>query len=167
MTLRGVDVVRSKALVRLPFTDNDLVEFSLRIPPGLRHDRRLVQHAFMKAHPELSHIPISWTGMPMQSNSRDLMMRARNMLQWHLYKYGLSKQRAIPWKPYKDYHNWFRGMLRPWMEGLLLSDRFMQRNYYQPESVRSMVSQHMAGKNQTVRLGAMLAIEIWHRLFID
>ena len=61
MTIKGVEVVRSRAMVRLPFCDNDLVEFSLTVPPGLRYERRLVKNAFIKAFPELAQVPITET----------------------------------------------------------------------------------------------------------
>ncbi len=167
MTLRGVDVVRSKAHVRLPFADTDLLDFSIRVPPGLHHNRILMQHAFLRGFPEMARVPISWTGLPMQENLRELEMRARRILQWHLHRHGLAKQSQVIWKPYHDYANWFKGILRPWLEGVLLSERSLNRGYMKPEVIRDIVKKHMSGDNQTVRLGAMLSIEIWHRLFID
>ena len=35
-SLKGAELVRSKTPVRLPYCDNDLVDFALSIPPGLR-----------------------------------------------------------------------------------------------------------------------------------
>jgi hypothetical protein len=94
-------------------------------------------------------------------------MRARRLLQWHLYRRGFSKQPEIRWRPYKDYQNWFRGVLRGWVESLLLSERFLARGYYQPHFIRSMWAKHLAGEDYTVHIGAMLAIELWHRLYLD
>jgi asparagine synthetase B (glutamine-hydrolysing) len=167
MTLNGVEVVRSQAFVRLPFCDNDLLDFSIRTPLGLLLERRLVQRAFTQAFPAMAKVPLSWTGLPMAESFRSLFMRGQRLLQWHLYKRGLSSHPDISWSQYKDYRTWFRTVLRQWLEGILLSDRFMQRGYYQPESVRKIVAEHMAGEDRTVALGALAAIELWHRQFID
>jgi hypothetical protein len=103
----------------------------------------------------------------MAENFRSLFMRGQQLLQWHLYKRGLSNHPDISWSQYKDYRNWFRTVLRQWVEGILLSERFMERGYYQPNSVRKVVAEHMAGEDRTVALGALIAIELWHRQFID
>jgi asparagine synthase (glutamine-hydrolysing) len=167
MTLNGVEVVRSQALVRLPFCDNDLLDFSIQTPLGLLLERRLVQRAFTQAFPSMAKVPLSWTGLPMAESFRSLFMRGQRLLQWHLYKRGLSSHPDISWSQYKDYRTWFRTLLRPWVEGILLGERSMERGYYQPEAIRKLVMEHMGGEDRTVALGALLTIELWHRQFID
>ncbi|MCI0519977.1 MAG: asparagine synthetase B [Chloroflexi bacterium] len=167
MTLRGVDVARSKAHVRLPFADNDLLDFAIHIPPGLRHQRRLVQTVFLRAFPDMARIPISWTGLPMSENFRQLRMRFQKLVHWQLYKRGLVKEDYQIWRPYHDYANWFRGTLRSWVADLLVSERSLSRGYYQPEFIRKMWDAHLAGEDHTVQIGALMTIELWHRQFID
>ena len=70
-------------------------------------------------------------------------------------------------RPYKDYTNWFRGGLRKYVEEILLDKKHLQRGYLKTDVIKTLVQEHMAGKNHTSRLGAMLSIELWHRLFID
>jgi len=167
MTINGVEVVRSKATVRLPFCDNNLLDFAISIPPGWLYQRRLVQDAFVRAFPAMAKIPISWTGLPMLSNSREILMRSRRLLDWHMHKRGLKKTPVQLWKPYKDYNNWFRTDLRKWVEEILLSKQFMERGYYQPKFVENLWNQHLGGKNYATQLGALLSIELWHRQFLD
>jgi asparagine synthase (glutamine-hydrolysing) len=167
MTLRGVDVVRSRAHVRLPFADNDLLDFAIHIPPGLRHQRRLAQIVFLRGFPQMARIPISWTGLPMQENMRELSMRFRRLMQWQLHRRGLAKDGFLGWRPYHDYANWFRTTLRPWIEGVLLSERSLGRGIFQPQFIRKLWADHLAGNDQTVQIGALLTIEIWQRSFID
>lgn len=63
---------------------------------------------------------------------------------------------------------WFRGPLQPVVRGLLLSDRALQRGYYKPEAVRQTVEDHLAGRvDREMGLWAMLAQEMWHRLYVD
>lgn len=167
MTLNGVDVVRSRAVVRLPFCDYDLVEFSLRIPPGLRYQRRLMKDAFIQAYPQLAKVPVTETGLPMIACARDVLLRSESWLRWQARRAGLKHVAATRKRPYRDYKNWFRTLLRPWLEEILLSPRALERGYFEPTAVHQLVADHMAGADHTVRLGALLAIELWHRQAID
>ena len=167
MTIKGVEVVRSKAFVRLPFCDNDLLHFAQQVPLGMLQDRHLIREAFQTTFPKMASVPFSWTGLPMVDNFRSISMRARRLLQWHLYQRGISSQSEVRWRPYKDYQGWFRTVLRDWVEGILLSQSSLDRGYYNPEFVKQLVAEHMAGANHTVKLGALLSIELWHQLCID
>lgn len=167
MTLNGVQVVRDRAAVRLPFADNDLVAFSLTLPPWLRYERTLVTQAFIQAFPQLAKVPVTGTGLPMIACARELGLRARQFAQWHLNNAGLHWLAGPGKRPYKDYNKWFRTVMRTWIEDTLLSQRAMQRGYFSPEYVRSLVARHMSGENHAVRLGILMALELWHRQFID
>jgi hypothetical protein len=57
--------------------------------------------------------------------------------------------------------------LRGWIEDTLLGAHATQRDYYNPQFVRSLVAEHMAGADYAIRLGALLSLELWHRQFID
>lgn len=167
MTINGVEVARSHAIIRLPFADNDLIEFSLKVHPGLKVDRRMMRLAFIQAYPALAQIPFTDTGLPMMACAREIRLRAQKFIRWHLHARGLGKHPDQLRKPYKDYKNWFRGVLKNWLESILLSERHLQRGYFQPEMIRTLVAEHMAGKDHTVRLGALLSVELWHRQFFD
>jgi asparagine synthase (glutamine-hydrolysing) len=167
MTIKGVEVVRARTMVRLPFADNDLVDFSLRIPPGLRYERRLQRNAFSRAFPALAQVPVTDTGLPMMACAREILIRSKQLLRWHLNKKGLGKWMGPERRPYKDYNLWFRTQLRPWVEQTLLVPRTLERGYFEPDFVRRLVSDHMAGTNYSGRLGALLALELWHRMYLD
>jgi asparagine synthase (glutamine-hydrolysing) len=63
---------------------------------------------------------------------------------------------------------WLRGELRPLAADLLLSDRALERGYFQPDAVRAMWSRHQEGRrNQAHHLWALMMLEMWHRLFVD
>jgi asparagine synthase (glutamine-hydrolysing) len=167
MTLNGVEVVRSQLLVRLPFADNDLVELALRIPPGWRYERRLVRSAFITAYPILAQVPSTDNGLPMVSCARDLRLRGEDWLRWHLQAAGLKMIRYPRGKHYQDYEMWFRGILRSWVEETVLSEQALARGYFNPQAVRHIVAEHMAGTDHTVRIGALLTLELWHRQFME
>ena len=63
---------------------------------------------------------------------------------------------------------WFVGPWRGLIENVLLSDRCLGRGYYRPEVVRKVVAEHMNRRvDREQGIWLMLALEIWHRLFID
>jgi asparagine synthase (glutamine-hydrolysing) len=63
---------------------------------------------------------------------------------------------------------WLRGELRPMAEDLLLSGRALGREYFNPTTVRQMWTSHQEGRrNHAHHLWALMALEMWHRLFID
>jgi len=167
MTIKGVEVVRSRAMTRLPFADNDLVEFSLRLPPGIRLERNMVRNAFICTYPELAQIPITPSGLPLMNCARDIRIRIERLLRWHLTQRGLIKGPYTERRPYAHYAEWFRANLRNWIETNLLSERSLGRGYYQPDALRRVVREHMEGKNNTVRIGALMSIELWHQLYLD
>jgi asparagine synthase (glutamine-hydrolysing) len=167
MTLKGVEVVRTRAMVRLPFCDNDLVEFSIRVPPGLLYERRLMKNSFIREFPKLAQIPVTDSGLPLMLCMRDLTRRASQMMWWRLQSTRFKDIAGPMRRPYKDYNSWFRTNLRGWVEKTLLNPSALQRGYLKPESMRKIVSEHMAGENHTVKLGALLSLELWHKQFVD
>jgi asparagine synthase (glutamine-hydrolysing) len=166
MALNGVEVLRQRAFVRLPFCDNDLVEFSLRVPPGLRYQRRLIKNAFVRAFPDLAQVPVTDTGYPMMDCARDVMMRVDSILRWHLHKAGFSQISYPKKRPYQDYNGWFRTVLRGWMEENLLSPEIESLGYFNQEYVRNLVSEHIGGQNHAVRIGALLSLVLWHKKYL-
>ncbi len=167
MTLNGVEVVRSRARVRLPFCDNDLVDFSMKIPPGFHFERYLMRTAFARAFPDMAKIPLTDTGLPMIACAREVYLRTINLAKWHLNQRGFSSLAGPSRRPYKDYNNWFRKDLKKWIEANLLNPQSLDRGYFQPETVKNLVAEHMAGVDHTIKLGGLLTIELWHQQFID
>lgn len=167
MTLNGVEVVRSRAIARVPFCDNDLLDFALTVPPGFLFERYLPKMVLTRHFTELAQIPVAGTGRPLAFCARDLAVQTRDLLAWHLGRVGLGSLVARPRRPYKDYNGWFRGVLRGWVEELLLDKRALDRGYFRPEYIKQLVAEHMNGTNHAVRLGALLTLEIWHRQFLD
>jgi len=167
MTLNGVEVVRGYGAVRLPFADNDLVDFSLVIPPGYLHERYIAYLAFISKYHQLAKVPNPSTGLPMVSCVRDTWLRARKDLRWHLRPFGLDKLLGPEARPYKDYGAWFRNRLRNWVEATLLNPRALERGIFQPDAIRQKVAEHMAGKDYAVQLGSLLTLELWQQQFLD
>ena len=63
---------------------------------------------------------------------------------------------------------WFNGPLRGFVRGVLLDDRALERGYFRPQVLRRVVEDHLEGRVDHGRsLWTLLALEIWHRLFVD
>lgn len=63
---------------------------------------------------------------------------------------------------------WFAGALAPILGGLLLSERALARGYFDPERLRATIDGHLARRiDREQALWILLALEIWHRLFVD
>ncbi len=167
MTLNGVEVVRGYAAVRLPFADNDLVDFSLVIPPGYLHERYIAYLAFTSKYHRFAKVPNPSTGLPMVSCARDTLLRARKDLRWQIRTLGLEKLLAPEARPYKDYGAWFRHELRHWVESTLLNPHSLERGIFYPDTIRQKVAEHMAGKDYAVQLGGLLTLELWQQQFLD
>jgi len=167
MALNGVEVARSRAVVRLPYADNDLLDSVLRTPPGYLFERYLPKAALAKYFHRLAKIPLAETGRPLSFCARDVLVQVKSLLSWHLRRFGLGWLAAPERRPYKDYHGWFRTVLRPWVEGTLLQRRALDRGYFNPAFIRQLVAEHVGGANHGVRLGALLTLELWHRQFLD
>jgi asparagine synthetase B (glutamine-hydrolysing) len=167
MTLNGVEVARSRAVVRVPFCDNDLLDFALTIPPGFLFDRYLPKMVLMRHFTRLAQIPIAGTGRPLVFCARDLGVQARDLLAWHLGRVGLGALAARPRRPYKDYTGWFRGVLRDWVEELLLDRRSLDRGYFRPDYVKQLLPSTPPAPTTPCGSGALLTLEIWHRQFLD
>ncbi|MEJ2556290.1 MAG: asparagine synthase-related protein [Anaerolineae bacterium] len=166
--LEGQNLLRSRLIVRTPFYDNDLVDFMLTVPPGLRCDGYLYTRGFIQAAPDLAKVPCEKTGLPLVPCMRDLSIRADQQARWWLRQAGLKWISPFQERPFADYDLWLRTVLRDWVEDILLDHRTLDRGYVRPDYVRTLVERHMRGEGNFARqLGVLLTFELWHRLFLD
>jgi len=64
--------------------------------------------------------------------------------------------------------DWMRNELKQQFLELLLEPRTLQRGYFRPEAVRSLVKEHVTGRrNRSGILWRMLVLELWHRNFLE
>jgi asparagine synthase (glutamine-hydrolysing) len=63
---------------------------------------------------------------------------------------------------------WFTGPLAPLLRGVLLSARSLDRGYFDPGVLRRVIEGHVQRRaDREQAIWVLLALEIWHRLFID
>jgi asparagine synthase (glutamine-hydrolysing) len=79
----------------------------------------------------------------------------------------LSRAKERLYSPSEDREEWLRTVSRAYVEGVLLSDRCLERGIFQPQTVQALVAAQMAGEARSKVLGPLLTVELWHRLFVD
>jgi asparagine synthase (glutamine-hydrolysing) len=63
---------------------------------------------------------------------------------------------------------WMRNDVKDQFLRVLLEPRTLQRGYFKPEAVRSLVDEHVSGRrNRSGLLWRMLVLELWHRSFME
>lgn len=64
--------------------------------------------------------------------------------------------------------HWFRNELRSLMEETLLAPQSLARGYFNPDTIRDLVTQHTSGQfDHSYRLWNLMVLEHWHRTFLD
>ena len=63
---------------------------------------------------------------------------------------------------------WFSNELKGLLIRTLLSEKSLNRGYFNPEFIKSIIAQHLEAKaDYTQQLWCLLMLELWHRRFID
>jgi len=63
---------------------------------------------------------------------------------------------------------WMRSERKTQFWGVLLEPRTLQRGYFKPAVVRSLIDEHLRGRrNRSGLLWRMLVLELWHRNFME
>lgn len=63
---------------------------------------------------------------------------------------------------------WFREQLCESVEAVLFSSSFEERGWFQPRTVQALVERHQTGRiDYSRRLGALLWLELWARVYLD
>ena len=64
--------------------------------------------------------------------------------------------------------DWMRDRMKDQFLRVLLEPRTLQRGYFKPEAVRSLINEHARGRrNRSGVLWRMLVLELWHRNFME
>ena len=165
----GIALLRSQLLPRMPYYDNDLVDFALQVPPALRRDRHIQIQVIKRLAPDLVRVPWQYSGLPADAGPRRVRVK-RGLYRMH-QRLSRRSNGLIPWpydKEIAPMELWLRTTLRRWAEDLLLNRRALDRGYFREEAVRRILNQHMAGRGDySYPIGALITFELWNRLFID
>ena len=63
---------------------------------------------------------------------------------------------------------WFRGEMKDYVRGVLLSETSLKRGIIKPEAMRRYVEEHTSGKfDHAFQIWSLLMLELWFQRFID
>jgi asparagine synthase (glutamine-hydrolysing) len=123
-----------------------------------------------RSRPDLAQVPWDFTGLPASISATKIIrarrayFRARHEIEYLTRGFipsVVAQERA-------NYSLWYRTVLRPWLEGMLLDKRTLERGYYNGEGLRQLIEEHTSGRrNHSIQFGLLLTFELWNRLFID
>ena len=161
--LHGLLVVEDKLSMahsletRVPFLDNDLVEFAQRVPVRLKL-RDLEQVVKLNENE-----PGPKTNKYFEQ-TRDGKLILRRVMERHVpdvvtqqVKQGFSGPDAT----------WFRGESHDYVSRLIADDDSLMYGFLDPTTVRSLVAEHVSGfRNRRLLLWSLLNFEHWCRIFL-
>ncbi|MFJ7952313.1 asparagine synthase (glutamine-hydrolyzing) [Lysinibacillus sp. NPDC096418] len=115
-------------------------------------DYRLVEYAFS--------IP---TAIKFKNNRQKSVLKS--ILEEYLPYEFVNREKSMFTVPIGE---WFKGELQEFIRAILISKRFEERGFFNQAFVKSMLDDHVSGKqNYTRQLRLLLIIELWFRIFID
>ena len=132
-------------------------------------DRMSMANSLEVRSPLLDHELVEWvTGLPAQWKFRK--GRQKYLLKKLAGKLGIPP--AVLERPKQGFQlplvDWMKGELKQKLLGILLEPRTLQRGYFRPQAVRSMVDEHLRGRrNHSSVLWQMLVFELWQRNFME
>jgi asparagine synthase (glutamine-hydrolysing) len=141
---------------RVPFLDNDLVDFAMKVPVKFKLNNML----------EIIRINENEPGRKTQkyyNKTSDGKIILRKVLARYVpgnytngYKQGFSAPDG----------SWFKGESIDYIRSLLFDKRARIYDYIQPESPQALMNEHFSGKkNHRLLIWSLLCFEWWNRIF--
>ena len=141
---------------RVPFLDNDLVEFAQRIP--VRHKLANLERIMRLDENETKKLRRYRAFDDGKNVLRKAMSRLLPKEVTERRKQGFSAPDE----------SWYRGEALQFVQKVLLNKRAAYREMLNPHFVRKIISEHCSGKkNHRLLLWSFLCFECWARLFLD
>ena len=168
---------RGKIESRLPFRDNDLVNFALKIPIKYRLKSYIYLKFLKELMPELSKINFSTKSKNIKIDRPEIIRKvfliknySSKKLKKILNKLAFNRIILCDKSDYPNYGEWVRKnkRLRKWVEKILLDERTLNRKYFNRKFIIKMVKEHMNyKKDYTQLIFLLLTFELWYRIFIE
>jgi asparagine synthase (glutamine-hydrolysing) len=142
---------------RVPFLDNDLVDFAIQIPVSLK----------LANLSEVIRIDENEPGKIQKhyQKTKDGKLILRKVMERYVpseicegIKQGFSAPDA----------SWFKGESMDYVRKLVFSDRSLIYEYLEREAIRALVEEHLAGKaNNRLLIWSILNFEWWLRNYLS
>jgi asparagine synthase (glutamine-hydrolysing) len=141
---------------RVPFLDNDLVDFSMKVPVKykLKNLTKVIRMNENVAEPKRERY---------YKRTSDGKLILRNVLSHYVpldYSKGLKQGFAAPDS------SWFKGESIDYIKNLLFDKRARIYDYIQPSLARDLMNEHFEGRtNRRLLIWSLLCFEWWNRIF--
>lgn len=174
-TFNGIIFLRSQIEVRTPLFDNDLMDFIFTLPPKYRaEDKILYTKTIHNIFPDLVSIPWQKTGLPIEASEISKRMyklgQTRKLITNRFLQIINLSSLFEDNKSFVDPGEWMRNdiELKKYITNILLSQRSLERGYFNPICIRKLIDEHISGnKNYSHLIGLLLTFELFNRMFID
>jgi len=134
---------------RLPYLDNEVVEFAINLPLELRIEKKFIHKASKRLFPSLAEIPWEKSGVPPDTKGLSLLLSRLRRSAGREMKRFIARVSGgnILFQPvdYRGYGYWLRTGSRRYVEDLLLRDSGW--GIFDRECVKKIVNEHMNGKS--------------------
>jgi asparagine synthase (glutamine-hydrolysing) len=146
---------------RVPYLDTDVIDALMSAPPSLKLGEAIQEHILRERQPSFLSVVNANTGARIGAGPLPkLIAKARLKV--------LAKLGVKGYQPYERLGLWLRRELRGLVQSILLDDRCLSRGIFNPETVRSVVANHLSSRrNHTYLLMAMMVHELSQREFVD
>jgi asparagine synthase (glutamine-hydrolysing) len=162
--LHGLFVVEDKLSMahgletRVPFMDNDLVDFAMRCPVRLKLNNLAEVIRIDENEPMNKRAQYFRRTSDGKQILRDAMRRYIPDSVADAEKQGFSAPDA----------SWFRGQSIEYVRSLIYSDRARIYEFLDPTAVRALVDDHLEGReNRRLLIWSLLSLENWCQAFLD
>ena len=162
--LRGLFIVEDKFSMahsletRVPFLDNDLVEFAMKLPVKYK-----LKNLYKVLRVDENAPWIEKRKFFEKTNDGKILLR--NVMQKYVpvnYANGIKQGFSAPDA------SWFKGESIDYIKQLLCNKRAMLYNYIQPETVQELMNEHFSGqKNRRLLIWSLLSFEWWCKTFLS
>lgn len=157
----SLSLFRSKVGIRLPYLDRDFLTVLLQLPVENRWIGEFHHYFIRHFAPQLEKIPDSNTGAPL--NAGPLRLLITDKVNAVLKRLGVTGFRH-----YTEFQKWQRKYFSDVIKEILFSEQSLDRGYYRREGLQEIYDLHVSGQRDHGHfLGTAVAIELWHRVFVD
>jgi asparagine synthase (glutamine-hydrolysing) len=160
---------RSYFELRFPFCDYLYAEFIYALPPEMLLNRKLRRAIIFRCTRPLARIPYDKDDLPITGGkvsriAAKLIKKSKSFA--NRYVAPVFPEYATL---YADYENWLRNELREWGKNILLGERTLQRNIFNPDFLCSLWRRHQSGlEMHTIgKIAPLMTFEMMLRRFYD
>lgn len=142
--------------VRVPFLDNDLVDFAMQIPVKYKLNNLDPTERLNENEPGIKR-----RQYVQQTNDGKIVLR-KSLSQYINEDYTKSIKQGFS----APDSSWFKGESINYIRDLLFDKRARIYNYIQPQKAQKLMNEHFSGKrNRRLLIWSLLCFEWWNRTF--